>query len=91
MFVGSWDSATGAGFHTLEGHSDNIGEVVFSPDGRLVAATSDDGTIRIWDSVTGIELQTLTGHTNHVWAVAFSPMASWWPPHPKMGISELGI
>ena len=32
-----WDSATGAARHTLEGHSDAVRGVAFSPDGRLVA------------------------------------------------------
>ena len=38
-----WDTRTGAARGTLEGHSDCVNTVVFSPDGQLVASGSGDG------------------------------------------------
>lgn len=33
---------------TLRGHTDTIGRIAWSPDGRLLASPSADGTIRLW-------------------------------------------
>ncbi|MCJ1251829.1 hypothetical protein MMC30_009067, partial [Trapelia coarctata] len=58
---------------TLEGHSDPVCAVAFSPDGKQLASGSSDETIRLWDAATGAMLQTLEGHSDSVGAVAFSP------------------
>ena len=58
---------------TLEGHSDAVRSVVFSPDGTRIASGSDDHTIHLWDVVSGVHLKTLEGHSNLVLSVVFSP------------------
>jgi WD40 repeat protein len=57
---------------TLEGHSDWVNSVAFSPDSRLLASASGK-TVRFWDAATGALQQTLEGHSGSVSSVAFSP------------------
>ena len=45
----------------------------FSPDGKLLASASMEGTAKIWDFATGNLIATLTGHVGYVWAAVFSP------------------
>jgi WD40 repeat protein len=40
----------------LEGHNRNICDLAFSPDGRRLATSADDETIRIWDPTKGQEI-----------------------------------
>jgi WD40 repeat protein len=51
---------------TLEGHSDWVNTVAFSPDGRLLASGSGDGTVRLWGPATGAAVQTLEGHSDPI-------------------------
>ena len=44
---------------TLRGHKGPIGRIAWSPNGRIIASPSDDGTIRLWNGQTGECLRTL--------------------------------
>jgi WD40 repeat protein len=58
---------------TLRGHSQWIGQIAWSPDGRMLASPSADGTIRFWDAETGMCLRKLSGHKKIVLCAAFDP------------------
>lgn len=61
---------------TLRGHTDEVASVAFSPDGKRIATSSLDGTVKIWEAETGTETLTLHGHNDAVSSVAFSPDGS---------------
>ena len=67
-----WDADTLERRGKLRGHTDDIQDVAFGPDGKVVTG-SWDGTAKIWDLESGRELATLRGHTAAVMAVAVSP------------------
>jgi WD40 repeat protein len=54
-----WDVCTGQLLKTLQGHTNQVWAVAFSPDGQTLASGSSDETIKIWDIETGKCLQTL--------------------------------
>jgi WD40 repeat protein len=79
--MGEWDSlvltydvATGERHRAdTAGHTAPAVAVAVRPDGKVLASSANDGTVRLWDLRTGKELRRLTGHTNLVRDVAFSP------------------
>jgi WD40 repeat protein len=58
---------------SLTGHTAEIVDVAFSPDGQRLVSTSVDKTARIWDLKTGRELCLFTGHSHTVLQARFSP------------------
>ncbi|KAG8750135.1 hypothetical protein FRC12_013053, partial [Ceratobasidium sp. 428] len=57
----------------LDGHTNRIRTLTFSPDGRTLASGSEDNTLRLWDTETGTSLAgPLRGHTLAVISVIFS-------------------
>ena len=51
-----WDAETGRELLTLEGHTADVYAAPFSPDGRLIATGSFDGTIKLWRAATPNEV-----------------------------------
>ncbi|MGH1396715.1 MAG: protein kinase domain-containing protein [Trichormus sp.] len=58
---------------TLPGHENTVSSVAVSPDGKIIASSGDDRTIKLWNIATGQQVATLTGHSRKVNIVAISP------------------
>lgn len=52
-------------------HSDTVFGLRFSPDGRTLASSSADKTIRLLNVADGRVIRSLEGHTHHVLALAW--------------------
>ncbi|PFH57377.1 hypothetical protein XA68_15138 [Ophiocordyceps unilateralis] len=55
-----------------QGHFDSINALVYSPDGRRVVTTADDGKIKVWDTESGFCVVTFTEHSSGVTACEFA-------------------
>src|SRR6266478_5947947 len=58
---------------TLDGHTDPVYTIAWSPDGKSLVTGGFDNTVRLWDAATRKEIKKLEGHAGLVLAVAFSP------------------
>jgi hypothetical protein len=58
---------------TLEGHSNLVSAIAFSPNGKLLASGSHDETVKLWEASSSTLQRTFKGHLKMVSAVAFSP------------------
>jgi WD40 repeat protein len=66
-----WDAGTGRLTRKLHGHSNDVQDLHFSRDGRLISC-SRDTTVRLWDVQSGELLQLFRGHTEDVLCCALS-------------------
>lgn len=60
---------------SLAGHGDQVTQVSWSPDGKTLASSSYDKTVRIW-SLNEVRVKQLLGHQNKVFGVSFNPDGS---------------
>jgi WD40 repeat protein len=88
-----WDIATGIELRRLEGHTDSVLSLAFSPDGtHVISGVGNIGSsvpnpqndrvlepeVWWWDLVdTRAEIRQLRGHRDWVWSVAISPDGQW--------------
>ena len=57
----------------FRGHTDQIQCLDFSPDGRTIASSAHDGTIRTWDAAGGAEIRAFAPKVGALHHVAFAP------------------
>ncbi|MER9139784.1 caspase family protein [Mesorhizobium sp. M0830] len=60
------------------GHSAQVTDLTFTPDGEDIVSASNDKTIRIWDWRSGVTLRTIRGYLGNgsdgkIFAIAVSP------------------
>lgn len=68
---------------TFKGHSEEVRDAVFSPDGRSIltgggkeedmGSLSSDNSARLWDAASGKELRRFIGHSGYISRVQFTP------------------
>jgi serine/threonine protein kinase len=57
----------------LEGHTDWVKTVMFTPDGRYLLSGSWDQTVRLWETASGKEVRSFATHESGMHCIAFSP------------------
>ncbi len=68
-----FDFASGAEQGTLLGHTDEITDVVFSPDGTRLYSSSWDETIKVWDVESGSLIFEIEGPSGGIATLDISP------------------
>jgi WD40 repeat protein len=70
------DVTTGKALFDLEGHTKQVRDISYSPDGQWLVTASEDHTARIWRAATGKSLAVLP-HDAEVIMAMFSPGGRW--------------
>ena len=71
---------TGELLKTIDTEADTIDAMAFSPDGKTLASTDNngDGNIRFWDVATGEFLKTITVEAGRVFCRVFAGWEKHW-------------
>ena len=67
------DTASGEEIGILSGHKQGIWSLAFSPDGKTLASSGSERTIRLWNIATKSELLTIKGLSTTLTDLNFSP------------------
>jgi len=67
-----WDPVTGAGRTTLQ-QSQEVRSLAMTPDGKILAAGYEDGSVIVWNAVDTKKRITIQAHVSRTYALALSP------------------
>ena len=56
----------------MKGHAKSVLFATFSPDGKIVATSSADGTVRLWDVKTGKQKNVIAKSSTYISSCRFS-------------------
>jgi WD40 repeat protein len=68
-----FNAYSGKRIHRLDGHASRIWSLALTLDGRFLASSSSDLTVKLWDVTSGSLIHTLAGHSEIIRSVTFSP------------------
>jgi eukaryotic-like serine/threonine-protein kinase len=85
----AWQRASGGRLLQVVGHQGPVVALAFSPDGRLLATASEDGTARLWVTSTGLPGSGPLRHRAGVLAVAFSQDGRWLATGSRDGSTQV--
>jgi WD40 repeat protein len=71
-----WRLPEGGREFVLQAGDGVIQDIMFKPDGSLLATAAGDHTVRLWDIEIGIPMKVLSSHRTLLYSVAFSPDGS---------------
>jgi len=78
--IGVWNAVSGQMVAVYSGHTAEVIDVAFSPDGKLILSGAKDSTLKVWKFAPGeeppkesIEGAKTGGHTEKITSCAFSP------------------
>jgi WD40 repeat protein/serine/threonine protein kinase len=68
-----WDMNQRLALGRLAGHSDRVLALSFSPDGKRLASSSVDRSVRLWSVTEQRAVTTFTNFTGVMWGLEYSP------------------
>ena len=72
-----WDTGSGRQIGACTGHKQGVWSVTFSPDGRTLASSSDDSTLKFWNIETQQEMLSIRRVGKTLTDLRFSPNGRW--------------